>query len=100
MTFDVANFLKHMNAQVEIYMTHIFEDITTKNPKWVENLQKDKDLFNEDGTPKQDLTKELVDEKVKSIISSADFSGYNFDMDEVKKRFIVDEELLKKFIID
>lgn len=100
MMFDTPNFLKYIGGQVDLYMSEILKDITNKNPGWIEKIKNDKDLYNEDGTPRKDLSVEDTKKKVDEIISSADFTIYEFKEEVIKKLFIVDEEILKKFIIN
>ena len=100
MTFDITGYLKMLTTKTDEYMLSVLEDITNKNPNFIKSLKEDKTLFNEDGTPKMDMTKEEIDEKISAIISDADFKTHEVDKASLYKSFVVTKEDVDKFIIE
>lgn len=100
MTFDITGYLRHINMQTDLYMMKMLNELTVNNPDWIKELKKDRTLFNDDGTPVKDVSKEMVDEKIKDIISDADFKVYKNTQDEIYSYFIIDKETVDKFIIE
>lgn len=102
MTFDVTSYVKFINMKCEAYMADIFRQLTINNPKWVEDLKNDVSLFKEDGTPlsAEEMGKEKIDEKIKSIMEDVNFTEYVGDRETISKLFVVTEDDVKKFIIE
>lgn len=95
--FDVAKFSLYLKAQQEEYMKFLLEITSRDNPSWIKNLQNDVDLFNSDGTPK-DVDKELIDKKIQELLSI--LSPPMVDRETVYKYFVVDKEIIDKFIME
>lgn len=100
MVFDVTSFIKHINGQSEVYMMSILNELTVNNPGWVDKIKKDREFFEEDGSPVKSVTQVQIDEKVKKIITDTDFKEYAFDKELVYKLFSITKEDLDKFIIN
>lgn len=100
MTFDITGFQKELIRRIDSYMLEVLEEITKNNPNLIESLKKDSDLFNTDGSPKTDMTKEQVDEKVKAILVSPSFNQYKLNKQDLYNRFSISPEDLDKFIVE
>lgn len=100
MTFDVTSYVKFINMKCEAYMAEILKELTLNNPDWIEKLKADKEFFNEDGTPVNDMSEEKIKEKMDAILNDVDFKQYNTNWKTVVKLFTVTEEDLKNFIIE
>ena len=91
MIFDVAGLSKEFNKRVEIYMAFVLGRITKQNPTWIDDMKKN---------IKEDLSEDEVEQEVNKILESPNFVKYSADFEEVKEIFLMDEKLLKQFIID
>lgn len=100
MIFNVTSYVKFINMQCEAYMADVLKELTLNNPEWIDNLKKDKDLFNEDGTPVIEVKRELIEQKIQSTLQNADFKGYKAKWETIVSLFKITEEDLKKFIIE
>lgn len=98
MVFNVAGYLALINERAQMYMVKVLEQLNQKNPEWINSIKNDKELFNEDGTPKN-LPEDKVEEKVKQIMGK-DFGVYESSFEEVVALFKITEEDLKQFIIE
>lgn len=99
MTFDILNYLKYLKRQTELYMDIVENTLTAQNPNFIDSLKANRDLYNEDGTPKKDVTKEAIEKQIQALLSDPSFANYEFDEKLVNEMFVITEEQLKKFII-
>ena len=96
--FNLAKFSLYQTAKQKEYLELLTSKLEVSNPGWIENLKADADLFNEDGSAKE-LKKEEVDEKVKSILANV-IQTPEITKEEIYSYFIVDKDLLDKFIME
>lgn len=88
--FNIAKFSLYLAAQQEAYVSLLMSRIENSNPNWKDNIPKD--LFDK---PVDGNTEE-INTKVQELFSQ--MNPVDITEDEVYKLFLVDKELLDKFI--
>lgn len=100
MTFDVMSYVKYVKTQTELYLTHMENTLTKNNPGFVKRILDNPDLYNADGSLRKDILPELINKQVEELKNDPTFRDYEFDKELVEKMFIIDAEVLAKFMID
>jgi hypothetical protein len=100
MTFDVMSYVKYVKNQTEAYLTHVENTLTTKNPDFVKNILNNPELYNTDGTLRKDILPEVINRQVEALKNDPNFQDYEYNQELVEKMFLIDADLLKKFIIE
>lgn len=98
-TFDILGFLKYLKTQSDVYMDLMEKKLTEQNPTFIEDLRKNRDLFNEDGTIKSDIKEETIVQYIATLRANKSFTDYQYDENTVKELFTVNDDVLKRFTI-